>query len=191
MINSWTSNYVQSQYSVFVDPEWKFRMEYLKLILDYTSIEHRRPSINSRSPLPSTNCVTKETISQSANSESFRAKMGNTPTYFPALPGLYLVDSYLCVHANRKKYATSVKWAPKVKLFQPMSRFSLYPRLTYGMLETTTREKNDLRWTSACRSSVTLELFAVASNTAKNVFRSKSEQHFYYFRIPFDFFLKT
>ena len=66
-------------------------MEHFKLKLDRTSIEHRRPSINVRSLLLSTNCVTKETISQSANCESFRAKMRNTPTCFPILTILYLV----------------------------------------------------------------------------------------------------
>ena len=91
MINSWTSNYAQSQYSVFVDPEWKFQMEYFKSKLDRTSIEHRRPTINVRSRLPLTNCVTEESISQSAHTESFWAKMRNTHTCFPILPSLYHV----------------------------------------------------------------------------------------------------
>ena len=37
-------------------------MVHFKLKLDRTSIEHRRPSINVRSLLPSTKCVTKETM---------------------------------------------------------------------------------------------------------------------------------
>ena len=78
-------------------------MEHFTLKLDRTSIEHRRPSINVRSLLPSTNCVTKETISQSANSESFRAKMGDTPICFPILTILYLVSSCLYFHVKWRK----------------------------------------------------------------------------------------
>ena len=75
-------------------------MVHFKLKLDRTSIEHRRPSTNVRSLLPSTKCVTKETISPSANSESFRAKMRNTPTYFPILTTFNLVAN--CVHFHVK-----------------------------------------------------------------------------------------
>ena len=75
-------------------------MVHFKLKLDRTSIEHRRPSINVRSLLPSTKFVTKETISPSANSESFRAKMRNTPTYFPILTIFNLVAN--CVHFHVK-----------------------------------------------------------------------------------------
>ena len=75
-------------------------MEHFKLKLGRASIEHRRPSINVRSLLPSTKCVTKETISPSANSESFRAKMRNTPTYFPILTTFNLVAN--CVHFQIK-----------------------------------------------------------------------------------------
>ena len=67
------------------------------------SIEHRRPSINVRSLAPSTNCITKETISQSANSESFRAKMRDITTCFPILAILYLVASCLCFHVKWRK----------------------------------------------------------------------------------------
>ena len=76
-------------------------MEYFKLKLDRTSIEHRRPSINVRSLLPSTNCVTKETISQSANSESFRTKMRDTPRCFPILT--ILVSNCLYFHLKWRK----------------------------------------------------------------------------------------
>ena len=102
MINLWTSNYLQSQYSVFADPKLMstFQMVHFRLKLDRTSLEHRRPSINVRSLLPSTKCVTKETISPSANSESFRAKMKNTPTYFPILTIFNLVAN--CVHFHVK-----------------------------------------------------------------------------------------
>ena len=75
-------------------------MVHFKLKLDRTSIEQRQPSINVRSLLPSTKCVTKETISPSANSESFRAKMRNTPTYFPILTIFNLVAN--CVHFHVK-----------------------------------------------------------------------------------------
>ena len=75
-------------------------MVHFKLKLDRTSIEHRRPSINVRSLLPSTKCVTKETISPSANSESFRAKMINTPTYFSILTTFNIVAN--CVHFHVK-----------------------------------------------------------------------------------------
>ena len=75
-------------------------MVHFKLKLDRTSIEHRRPSINVRSLLPSTKFVTKETISPSANSESFWAKMRNTPTYFPILTIFNLVAN--CVHFHVK-----------------------------------------------------------------------------------------
>ena len=78
-------------------------MEHFRLKLDRTSIEHRRPSINVRSGLPSTNCVTKETISQSANSESFRAKMRDTPTCFPILTIPYLVSNCLYLHVKWRK----------------------------------------------------------------------------------------
>ena len=75
-------------------------MVHFKLKLDRTSIEHRRPSINVRSLLPSTKFVTKETISPSANSESFRAKMRNTSTYFPIRTIFKLVAN--CVHFHVK-----------------------------------------------------------------------------------------
>ena len=75
-------------------------MVHFKLKLDRTSIEHRGPSINVRSLLPSTKCVTKETISPSANSESFRSKMRSTPTYFPILTTFKLVAN--CVHFHVK-----------------------------------------------------------------------------------------
>ena len=78
-------------------------MEHFRLKLYRTSIEHRRPSINVRSLIPSTNCVTKETISQSANSESFRAKMGDTPICFPILTILYLVSNCLYFHVKWRK----------------------------------------------------------------------------------------
>ena len=78
-------------------------MVHFKLKLDRTSIEHRRPSINDRSLLPSTKCVTKETISPSANSESFRAKMRNTPTYFPILTTFNLVANCVHVHVKWRK----------------------------------------------------------------------------------------
>ena len=74
-------------------------MEHFKLKLDRTSIEHRRPSINVRSLLPSNNCVTKET-SQSANSGSFRAKMRDTPICFPILTILYPVSNCLYFHVK-------------------------------------------------------------------------------------------
>ena len=89
-------------------------MEHFKLKLDRTSIEHSRPSINVRPPIPSTNCVTNETISQSANSESFRAKMRDTPTCFPMLTVLYLVANCLYFHAKWRKArhidARTVDW---------------------------------------------------------------------------------
>ena len=102
MINLWTSNYLQSQYSISADQNSckPFKMVHFKLKPDRTSIEHRRPSINVRSLLPSTKCVTKETISPSANSESFRSKMRNTPTYFPILKMFNLVAN--CVHFHVK-----------------------------------------------------------------------------------------
>ena len=78
-------------------------MVYFKLKLDRTSIEHRRPSINVRSLLPSTKCVTKETISPSANSESFRAKMRNTQTYFPILTTFNLVANCVYFHVKWRK----------------------------------------------------------------------------------------
>ena len=78
-------------------------MEHFKLKLDRMSIDHRRPSINVRSLLPSTNCMTKETISQSANSESFRAKMRDTPICFPMLTILYLVSNCLYFHEKWRK----------------------------------------------------------------------------------------
>ena len=89
-------------------------MVHFKLKLDRTSIEHRRPSINVRSLLPSTKCVTKETISPSANSESFRAKMRNTPTYFPILTIFNLVAN--CVHFI-------VKWRKSTPLWCEDCRF--------------------------------------------------------------------
>ena len=81
-------------------------MEHFKLKLDRTSIDRRRPSINVRSLLPSTNCVTKETIglSQSANSESFRAKTRDTPICFPILTILYLVFICLYFHVTWRKW---------------------------------------------------------------------------------------
>ena len=78
-------------------------MEHFKLKLSHTSIEHRRPSINVRSLLLSTNCVIKETISQSANSESFRAKMRDTLICFPILTLLYLVSNCLYFHVKWRK----------------------------------------------------------------------------------------
>ena len=80
-------------------------MEDFKPKLDRTvaSIEHRRPSINVRSLLTSANCVTKETISQSANSKSIRAKMRDKPTCFPILPILYLLTSCLYFHVKWRK----------------------------------------------------------------------------------------
>ena len=78
-------------------------MEYFKLKLDRTSIEHRRPSNNVRSLLPSSNSVTKEPISQSTHSESFRAKMRDTPTYFPILTILYSVSNCLYFHVEWRK----------------------------------------------------------------------------------------
>ena len=78
-------------------------MVHFKLKLDRSSIEHRRPSINVRSLLPSTTCVTKETISPSANSESFRAKMINTPTYFSILTIFNLVANCVYFHVKWRK----------------------------------------------------------------------------------------
>ena len=78
-------------------------MEHFKLKLDRTSIEHRRPSINVRSFLPSTKCVTKEAISPSANSESFRAKTRNTPTYFPILTTFNLVANGVHFYVKWRK----------------------------------------------------------------------------------------
>ena len=77
-------------------------MGHFKLKLYRTSIEHRQPS-NVRSLIPSTNCVTKETISQSANSESFRAKMGDTPICFPILTILYHVSNCLYFRVKWRK----------------------------------------------------------------------------------------
>ena len=51
MMNSWTSNYGQIQYLVFVDPERKLKMKSFKLKLDRKSIEHRRPTITSNAQL--------------------------------------------------------------------------------------------------------------------------------------------
>ena len=87
-------------------------MVHFKLKLDRTSIEHCRPSINVRSLLPSTKCVTKETISPSANSESFRAKMRNKPTYFPILTIFNIVAN--CVHFH-------VKWGKHTTLMRGLS----------------------------------------------------------------------
>ena len=84
-------------------------MEHFKLKLDRTSIEHRRPSINVRSLLTSTKCVTKETISPSANSESFRAKIRNTPTYFAILTILNLVANCVHFHVNWRKSRTLMR----------------------------------------------------------------------------------
>ena len=44
--------------------------------------------------------MTKETISQSANSETLRAKMRDTPTCFPILTVLYLVFNCLYFHVK-------------------------------------------------------------------------------------------
>ena len=115
-INSWTST-VSIQYSVFVDPTSKFKMEYFKLKLDRRSIDHRRPSINVRSLLPSTKCVTKETISQRTKSEPFRAKMRNTPTCSPILPSIYLVTNSLYFYVKRRKYAALMRWL-SIPLFE-------------------------------------------------------------------------
>ena len=97
-------------------------MVHFKLKLDRTSIEHRRPSINVRSLLPSTKCVTKETISPSANSEPFRAKMRNTPTYFPILTTFNLVAN--CVHFH-------VKWR-KARHFDGRTVDSLVLKRDWG-----------------------------------------------------------
>ena len=78
-------------------------MEHFKLKLDRTFIEHRRPSINLRSLLPSTNCVRKETISKSTNSESFRARMRDTPICFPILTIISLVSNCLYFHVKWRK----------------------------------------------------------------------------------------
>ena len=83
-------------------------MEHLKLKLDRTTIEHRRPSIKVRSLLPSTNCMTKETVSQSANIEYFRNKMRYTPTCFPILTIIYLVP--VCIFtSNEENHATLMR----------------------------------------------------------------------------------
>ena len=92
-------------------------MEYFKLKLDRRSIDHRRPSINVRSLLPSTKCVTKETISQRAKSEPFRAKMRNTPTCSPILPSIYLVTNSLYFYVKRRKYAALMRWL-SIPLFE-------------------------------------------------------------------------
>ena len=78
-------------------------MEHFKLKLNHMFIEHRRLSMIVRSRLPSTNCVTKGTISQSTNSESLWAKMGDTPTCVPILTILYLVSSCLYFHVKWRK----------------------------------------------------------------------------------------
>ena len=91
-------------------------MDHFKMKLERTSIEHRRPSINVRSLLPSANCVIKETISQSANSESFSAKMRDTPTCFPILTILYLVASCLYFHVKWRN-ARHFDWRLSIRLF--------------------------------------------------------------------------
>ena len=91
-------NICRSQINVNLSKYEAFQTE-----LNRTSIEHRRPSINVRSPLPSTHWVTKDTISQSANSESFRAKMRNTRICFPILTILYLFANCLYCHVKRRK----------------------------------------------------------------------------------------
>ena len=165
-------------------------MEHFKLKLDRTSIDHRRPSINVRSLLPSANCVTKETISQSANSESFRAKMRDIPTCFPILTILYLVVNCLYVHVKWRNarhfdgrdvdsFVLKRDWGSpndpewpewfkryhkclfypsrtangialsnqrrKVKICQPMSRFSRFVRSTYGVRKTASATRVDIR----------------------------------------------
>ena len=47
--------------------------------------------------------MTKETITQSANSESCRAKMTDTPTCFPILTILYLVANFFHFHVKWRK----------------------------------------------------------------------------------------
>ena len=83
-------------------------MDHFKLKLDRTSIEHRRPSINVRSLLPSANCVTKEIISQSANSASLSAKTRDTLTCFPILTIIYLVAN--CLYFSRKMTKRTPLW---------------------------------------------------------------------------------
>ena len=78
-------------------------MKLFKLKVYSTPIEHRRPSINVRSPLHPSNCVTKETLSQSANGESFRTKMRNTPTCFRMLTSHYLFANCLHFHEKLRK----------------------------------------------------------------------------------------
>ena len=78
-------------------------MEHFKLKLDRTSIEHHRPSINVRSLLTSANCVTNETISQRANSESFRAKNERHTNMFPNTDSSYFVANCLYVHLKLRK----------------------------------------------------------------------------------------
>ena len=79
-------------------------MAHFKLKLYRTSIEHRRPSIDVRSLIPSKNCVTKETTSQSANNnESLRAKMGDALICFPILTILYAVSNCLYFHVKWRK----------------------------------------------------------------------------------------
>ena len=82
-----------------------------------SSIEHRRPSISVRSLLPSTNCVTKETTSQCANNEAFRAKMRNTPTCFPILTILYLVANCSYFHVKSEEMHTTLMRGLSIRLF--------------------------------------------------------------------------
>ena len=98
-------------------------MEHFKLKLDRTSIEHRWTSINVHSLLP-TNCVTKETISQSANSKYFRAKMRDTPIFFPVLTILYLVSSCLYFHVKWRKGRHFICEDCRFVCFEPPSELS-------------------------------------------------------------------
>ena len=119
MINSWTSNYSWNQYSIFADPNLMstFQNGAFQTETGRTFIEHRRPSISVRSLLPSTNCVTKETISQSANSEAFRAKMRNTPTCIPILTILYLVANCSYFHVKSEEMHTTLMRGLSIRLF--------------------------------------------------------------------------
>ena len=130
-------------------------MVHFKLKLDRTSIEHRLPSINVRSLLPSTKCVTKETISPSANSESFRAKMRNTPTYFPILTTFNLVAN--CVHFYVKwrkarhfdartvdSFVFKRDWAgsPCWPWFQKYHKCFFYPSRTANVIALSNQHRN-------------------------------------------------
>ena len=122
-------------------------MEHFKLKLYRTSIEHRRSSINVRSLIPSTNCVTKETLSQSTNSESFRVKMRNTPTCFAILTILYLVSNCLYFH---------VKWR-KARHFDAKTVDSFVLKRDWGKPILTPNDPNGLKNTTSVYS-IHLEL---------------------------------